>query len=1539
MTMPYRASPSAPYGPGGLDMQAWLSSFQGNASPPTDEWVRPWINQNTFSSNDLTDRSKTSIEQYYLARFEDEATPIGNAWKYASDAIFDTLLSGFGNIERLLRSIIKAILGETFSTQELNLLPTWFKGDGEDEPGLLGTLHALLASLPEWLEPLQPVAEFLADTFTEAFQDTFSNLTSFLTWLWDNGVVELAKNVLALLKTLAEGTGENIVVPLLTALKDLWDTHGSLFKPVIDAVIAVLKPLVDGQSVETLNNFLNTWKSLVQTILSTNSVTDFLNTLKVFIQGIVSWGDPNSLAITVLKDLIAALVGVTDFNNWIKFFTALINRVRTFFLPAENPSASAVTAGVNSFSTIVDVFLGFFSTLNALNAQWIDVLKLVLEKLLALAAPAGTTLLQWVGAILDAFIIVFNEIAKIVFGPGGIAGTLDNWITFLVGFVNKFFSLGSGAGLTGLVDAFINNLFAFIGGVGSVTTGFITAFKTVFEAIAGITFSTGQSLQAWVNNLIAFVNKFFTLGSGSALAGLVDTFLTNLFNLINRAGDLSTNFVNAFKAFFNAFVTVSSFSQANFIIFVDRFKVFLETLFGFFTGIPNLNADFFKNIATALGKFLASIAEIIPGGSYGSGANQNAQSFLAAATNTINQIVKNFSNDVLPVTDFYEFARKFGGGNVTSVAEAIAAAQSWVSKVPLINSIIPSLLGANYKSSNGTNNTIADLVEFGIDLLRKSSALEAQNIIGSLPFDILSLIPVGSIGNARPNLVSDQAFADAAKLQAGGGWSWDGTKSAPGSSGGSAKVVGDGGVKQLFSNLVQVAPAQQLSLSAQTQWTKGTNNTPTILVAVRGYNGNTVTFTTTVASVTAKTGSTSVANSSVYTAGSGTTATLSGGWVKIAGSFTIPANTTHARLMLGVQNAPSGCTVWFDDTVMQQTSLIQQTLVGAQNNVGSLVDDLIGLLPKNDFTDLVDRVAKKTNATLADVTSVVNSFLNGQSPLNGSNIASGNIGSTFISELVDTWMKVGGGLSGTPLPAAGLDPLGQSVSDFSRTSVNNAGVLLNVIGKLSIAEDVINQLKPKVTTLESATKELQDTTTITVRPALTELQTGFNQTRTAVNQAQGSITTFRTAIGELQTGLNNEAKPAITNLQSLHNSGIKPAIGELQTGLNSQVKPAVTELQTLHNTKTKTAVEQLQTGLFTTARNAVTELQTLHNTKTAVAILELQNAVKALQTKTSTPQTAATTVGNTANSFGAVTATSVTSTTGSVPTSTATTVNSTNVTVTSTSPTSVSTSTSPTTVTSTTTTTVTNTGVTPVSPTPTVDKKNYTDDFERSSLGLNWLTYTNGSATHTLGIPDGHNARFSSPSTVSGNNYGARCVALWSGGATAPNTRGPDSYTNSVYQVVSTVLTNAPSGTAKSNIMFPGWNDLIARCSDSSSLVHLVCRFFADGTIIVFYRQNSWEGNAYSPENVIGTFTANPKPTAGSLLEFRVGNPSLSDPTRITVQVGNAAFGPIFVPSSVLSTMGRRWGFGMGNGYSVDTAGVIRHEPSAALNYVNGRDG
>jgi hypothetical protein len=391
------------------------------------------------------------------------------------------------------------------------------------------------------------------------------------------------------------------------------------------------------------------------------------------------------------------------------------------------------------------------------------------------------------------------------------------------------------------------------------------------------------------------------------------------------------------------------------------------------------------------------------------------------------------------------------GSAVATLQEGITKLTAFTQALPNLGSLISGLMGSKVNPATGTNTTLPDLIWWGSQLLLSTSVIPSFNLFGNIPADLLALIGVGQIGDVTTNFVTDAGFSASTTLQAGSGWTWDGTTNSTGSTGGTARVACDGGVKYLFSNLIPVAPGQQLTLLTKAKYTKGSTQAATIICGVRTYNGDTQTATQTIASLTA-TGTTSVGISGADAAG----------FKAITGTYTVPANTTQVRLVLGVTVGTTGTTVWFDEASVTKTNKLDQGLVT------DLTGTLSGLLPQGTFQSLLDKVAGITGATAQQVQDVINGKLTSDSALNGNKILSGNISSTFISELLATWTEGKQAIDGGTIPATAT--YGDLATALKGWGSNIQAIQTLVSAAVSSINTVVsdaNSLKLRATQLES----------------------------------------------------------------------------------------------------------------------------------------------------------------------------------------------------------------------------------------------------------------------------------------------------------------------------------------------------------------------------------------------------------------------------------------------------------------------------------------
>lgn len=405
------------------------------------------------------------------------------------------------------------------------------------------------------------------------------------------------------------------------------------------------------------------------------------------------------------------------------------------------------------------------------------------------------------------------------------------------------------------------------------------------------------------------------------------------------------------------------------------------------------------------------------------------------------------------VTDwFFSLLSAFNANVVIeTIAEGIRQVVQFLSNLPVIGSIISFFVPDEWKNTVGRPaSSMADLKEYSAELLNTSSVLNTANLQGEIPADLLPVVSPGLVGDTVPNLIADAGFKSAASVQAGSGWSWDAAVSRTSTDGGSAKVAGDGGVKQMFSNLVAVSPGQSIECAVWARWTKPSAARPTVSVGLRGYNNDAVVFTQ------------AVGQRSSIVANSASTSGNVNGWVQLSGTYDIPAtqNLTHVRLVLSVLNAPTGTLVWFDEASLRKVSLIKQELIAGVSPGSNLADDIENAVGADQYQALLDRVAKKTGATLADVQATVDDFLDGDSTISGDQIRAGNIASAYINELSQTWGTVQKGTGGPTATASNtLAGAFAALDSWRIANTENGSKILAVEGQANAATKQVSDLR------------------------------------------------------------------------------------------------------------------------------------------------------------------------------------------------------------------------------------------------------------------------------------------------------------------------------------------------------------------------------------------------------------------------------------------------------------------------------------------------
>jgi hypothetical protein len=649
-------------------------------------------------------------------------------------------------------------------------------------------------------------------------------------------------------------------------------------------------------------------------------------------------------------------------------------------------------------------------------------IELVFEPIRAVVTALGEPLVEWLTWLWNLFSNVTPNPA-----PTGPGADLLVPIFTLIDTVWENFTTGAGNLLEDLFD-FLNWLwrrFANIPGDNPAPTGpgfdlLVPIFSFLDDTWDTFTTATGNLLEDvfqffnWLWRRFANIPGDNTppTGPGFDLLVPIFSFLDDIWDAFTTAtGNLLGNLFQFFNWMWRRFANIPGTNTPptgpGFDLLVPIFS-FLDDIWDAFGNALGGLLTFVLNVFSPITNILNGDGSII-----GNVIKQVVEFFNGIITTfgSITAGIPSFSSVGDAIADAIETVGNwvFGlingltGGLFATILDGLAGIAAWASDLPLIGPIISALVPPDWRNSIGLPaSSLADLASATAESLTTSSVLYTENLVGQIPADLLPPTGSGDVADYKPNLISDPSFRSAATVETGEGWSWDSTTSRTAGDGGSAKVVGNGGVKQMFSNRVAVSPGQEIEVSVYANWTKPSAARPTISVGLRAYNGETVVFTQPIASQ-----SNVVSNS--------------GGWVKLTGTYAIPASTpmTNVRLVLSVLNAPSGTSVWFDEASLRRVSLIKPSLIdGVGVTSSTLADDIENAVGSDQFDDLLRAISKKTGYTLADVEATIEDFLDGDSTISGDQIKAGDIASEFISELGSTWDTIWTGVNNSAPPKA-----------------------------------------------------------------------------------------------------------------------------------------------------------------------------------------------------------------------------------------------------------------------------------------------------------------------------------------------------------------------------------------------------------------------------------------------------------------------------------------------------------------------------------------
>ncbi|MFC7752990.1 hypothetical protein [Tsukamurella soli] len=277
-------------------------------------------------------------------------------------------------------------------------------------------------------------------------------------------------------------------------------------------------------------------------------------------------------------------------------------------------------------------------------------------------------------------------------------------------------------------------------------------------------------------------------------------------------------------------------------------------------------------------------------------------------TNLVTAIENGASGTVATVESDFE-------GAYTALTNLFSTASTASSTATATSGDVATLVSGVTGSSGSTS----DLASFLTNAL--------SNLGGPIDPSRLTSVPATAIADfsslTQPNLLTNPSFDSATSLDGEGVWSWDGTVGHD--SLGSVTATGDGTTKVLPNTpAVAVAPGQGMAASIWVQWSGVAGSGDCFELRMAAISDGTQVSTTTLQAETSP--------------------AASGGWVQLAGTYTVPASVDHVQLELVIQSACTAGQVWWDDAYLGNTSLIPTSVVnglpGVISQAQSTLDEI-----------------------------------------------------------------------------------------------------------------------------------------------------------------------------------------------------------------------------------------------------------------------------------------------------------------------------------------------------------------------------------------------------------------------------------------------------------------------------------------------------------------------------------------------------------------------------------------------------------------------
>jgi hypothetical protein len=428
--------------------------------------------------------------------------------------------------------------------------------------------------------------------------------------------------------------------------------------------------------------------------------------------------------------------------------------------------------------------------------------------------------------------------------------------------------------------------FAALSSFGTAVLGGLTDIE---DLISGVTGSGGTA-----TGLATFLND---LSTGN-VQGVIDA-LVNIFTGGTSTGNPLSALTTAFQGFLNDIVSGA-------------------------TGTTTTGATS-SSILTALeGLFTTS--------STASTTSNTVSSFITSLLSGLG-----LSTSLTSADPFITFLTDLSTGNIQGAIDALVNAftggTTTGNSLSTLTSTIQGFLNDlvdGFTGTTGTTGSTTSTVLTGAESLFTNVLDSLTNLINPSQIPLLPIAHIADTNAASQpvNLLVNGSFDTPISIQTGQTWVFDSAIDHTGTTGsGSAQVTGNGTLQTINSNLIDVTPGQEFTISGFIQWAEAVavGTGPVFQLNIQPVNNGSVLGTTLVDQIA------SPASSSAFT--------------ELTGTYTVPSGVNQIAVQCAVTTAFTGGTANFDDLSAVKTGILSGGLVkGISSTVESDLQSVVDLI-------------------------------------------------------------------------------------------------------------------------------------------------------------------------------------------------------------------------------------------------------------------------------------------------------------------------------------------------------------------------------------------------------------------------------------------------------------------------------------------------------------------------------------------------------------------------------------------------------------------